>query len=415
MPTTAEPKKEAQPTERLIEQEIQDAQKKAQIPIKSRDEVFSRFAANPQPDGSQRSPEQIEAKKENGRQEPVEAPKKPSYVKSLEIQKREAEEKRQAIEAERNDLAQKLKEATEKLNKAKTEEDFQKALQERDKAIEDSKKQMEQIVSERDRLRQKVTLYDLTEDPIFVENFVTPLNRASQDVMEIVGGDQQNLDLVTQVATLNQGVLNAKTPEDKRRFKSQRSEIIERIAEQLPEFEREDFRSKMREVIRASEAHFQAIANHVETAERVKSKRAELEMEAKKKTSETWGTAFKAQSELIDKETQLPEHIQSFIAAKGIEADNSMDDRIAEATITDGGVSYEPKEIARVLKQGAVFKRQQAHIAALQKMLEEKEQTISELRGSGTTGGGSTSGGSGTPTKEEAAKKFFGRFTPKGK
>ena len=403
MPTTLEQPKQAD-IQSKIQREIEDAQKIAASakPIQSKEDFLDRFKGAPQPDGGNRTPEQIEKK---------EQPDKPkSYVKGLEEKKREAEEQRGALEKEKNELSEKLQQAEERLKGAKTEDDIKAILADRDKAMEESRQEMELIISERDRLRQKASIFDMTEDPMFVQNYVEPLQRRSQEIMELIGDDTLKMDMMTQVASLNQGALNAKTPEDKRRFTKQRQEVIFRMSEEMPDYEREDFKTKITDLIRASEKHHDAMVNHQQTASQFKVRDQQIAAEARRQTEATWGGAFESVNAPIEEESKISEDLMQVLTTNSIAYDTSIDERIAKSTLSDGGSEFQPTDIARVLKQGAVYNRNKAMIAGLRKIMEEQSATIAELRGTSTSGGRQTSGSDTAKDAKQDRNAFFEKF-----
>jgi len=415
MPTpTVEPKAGA--TQAAIQKEISDAKLKAASskPVtETASDFMQRFSGQPNPDGTISQGKPVEGSEDDdggltppARQEPrSEAPsaKKPSYVKTLEAEKEQ-------IAKERDALTEKIKGFEQQLASAKKPEEIDALLKERDTAIADRESQLKKLSEEVSTLKNKVTLYDLTEDPDFIQTYVEPINRASVEVMEIIEGNQPLIDKLTQVATLNNAWLSAGNDmEKRRRFQDQRDMLIGEISEEVPTFRKDMFLSSMRDMISLSRKRADAINNHAETFSRIQENRKSIQAEAARKTAEVWNGAFSEVSTTIESEIAPPETVRTFMETNKISDDNAIDENIASSAIKDGAKDYQPKDVARILKQGAAYKKLKAQNEALLKMLAEKDETLKELRGAGTSGE-MTAGSKKTETAEEGLSSFFGRF-----
>lgn len=410
-PTPTQPP--AKTAAELIQEDISEAQKKAassKPPEGTLSDFAKKFQGSATPDGQiHQGPIEGEVKDDKQKTEDFkarqDASKKPSYVKTVEAE-------RDALSAEKESLTKKIDELSTQLASAKTQKDFDAILAERDTKIQERDQTLDRIRKERDELKSKVTLYDLTEDPTFVKEYVEPINLASRIVMESIEGDQNANEKLTQLAALNNAFLSATDPEQRRRFKDQRDMLKHEIAEELPVYRRDDFTTGVNRLIELSKMRAEALADHSKTFERYQNQRREASEEASRKTSEIWGGAFKEVSEEIESIVKIPESVQSFITANNIVIDTARDEDIALSSIKDGARNYTPKDVAKILKQGAVFGKLKATIDAQQKIIDEQNATISELKGSGTRGNGSGGGKPKEAETEEKGKLFFSKFQP---
>lgn len=405
----------------MIQEDIDSAIKKREelgAPKGTLSDFAKKFQGRANPDGTitqgdEDEPEERDQKPPQSLQKPRgDFGKKPSYVKTIEAEKAALEAEKKALTAEKDQLTQKINDLSTQLATAKTQKDIDAILAERDAKIQEREQTLNRLSEENKTLKSKVTLYDLTEDPEFVRDYIEPINRASEHLMELISGDETANDKITQVAALNNGILSTQDPEKRRRLQDQRDTLIGEIAEGLVAFRRDDFLSNMRDLITLSKKRADAIADHAKTFEKIQNARKDAQLEASRKIGEQWSGAFKEVSEEIEGQIKIPEKVQTYITTNGISLDTSRDEDIAQSSIRDGAKNYQPRDVAKILKQGAVYGRLKAISEAQQKIIEEQDQTIAELRGASTKGSG---GGGGNPKEKDEKEKseaFFGRFRP---
>lgn len=393
-------------TEAKIGEELAEAAKRAQQAPKIEGDLSSflnKNAAQATPSGQIVKPaENQEGTPESplqSQETPPQAPQKKSYVKTIEEEKRK-------LEAEKQELTTKINDLSTQLSKAKTQKEIESILQERDALVKEREESIARLSDENKQLKSKVTLYDLQEDPDFHREYIEPINAISQSVMEMIEGNEGLHDQLVKVATMNNAWLSAKTPEERRKFADNRDQIISEIEEELPAFRRGIFNSHMRDFINLSRKKTEALANHEQKLNEYRQRRKEIEIESQQKVRETWSGAFKEVSSVIEKEVEVSPEIKSYMEANGIQGDTMLDEEIASAMITDGAAKYDTKEVARIIKQGAKFRAAQAQIKALQKMLEEKEETIKQF----TNSHGPSSGQAQQQGERKGLDTFFSRF-----
>jgi len=418
MPATAQTQDSPIPKE--IAKEIADANLESgkQKPLGTKEDFLAKFRGTPQIDGTikqgvEEPPEEGDPAPPQSRQDArPDLGKKPSYVKTIEAEKTALQAEKTTLAKEKEDLAAKLTELQAQLATAKTQKDIDALTADKDKAIKEYEENVESLRTENKNLKSRVMMVDLTESEDFINTYVNPINQTSQRIMDMLDGNEAAVDKMTQVAALNNGFLTADTKEKKRRFADQRDQLLSDIAEELPKFRQTSFITETQNLISLAERRLDALKNHETTYANFKEREKRAQEESRRAVSEQWSGAFSEVSKDVEAETTIPKPIEEFMATKGITIDNTTDEDIAASAIRDGAKNYSPKDVARVLKQGAAYKRTLAHVTALTKMNEELQETIKELKGTGTSGQG---GGGGKPPEklaEEKRDKFFGKFAP---
>ena len=408
------------PLPKEIAKEIADANLEAgkQKPLTSKEDFLSKFKGTPNIDGTitQGDPEPPKEGDQTPPQSRQDARgdlgKKPSYVKTIEAEKAALQAEKEALAKEKSELSTKLSDLQTQLESAKTQKDVDAIIAEKDKAIKEYSESTETLRTENAKLKSRVTLVDLNEDEGFISTYVEPLNSTSKRVMDMLEGNEGAVDKMTQVAALNNAFLSADTPEKKRRFADQRDQLLSDIAEELPKFRQTSFITETQNLISLSERRIEALRNHEVTYATLKEKQKAAREDAARQVSQQWSGAFSEVSKEIEADSSIPKDIEDFMATNGIAIDNTLDETIAASAIKDGAKDYGPRDVARILKQGAAYKKVKAHAAALIKMNEELQQTIKELKGSGTNGQGGGGGKTAEKAKEEGKANFMARFKP---
>lgn len=405
-------------TEEDIQKELDDATKKAQQgpPKESKEEFLNKFSGQAQPDGTIKRGN--ESKKE-GESKLQSEPKKPSFTKE-QIRKREEaeriakelEEKYQNVSKERDELNQKIKELEEQMKKASSSEAFEKALAERDQAIKDREEVLEKIKKENEELKRRMAPQQLMELPEFQKDYVEPIRAIGEETIRMLDGDQNAIDKLTAVANLNALSLNAQSEEDRQRYERQRDELISEIADGLPQFRQRRFNQQLEEMIRLSRLRHEKMLEAEKTYNEYMLARKESSINAQKKIVEEWGGAYREISDKLAPQLEVPEEVKNYIESNGIKppAGTEIDEKIAESAILDGAKDYTPSQVARVLRQGAIYGKVIAQRDALLKMVKELEETVAELKGSRPGKGVASS--EGTLSLEQAKEAFFSRFQP---
>jgi len=239
-----------------------------------------------------------------------------------------------------------------------------------------------------------------------------PINSTSARVMDMLEGNDTAVDKMTQVAALNNGYLSADTQEKKRRFADQRDQLLSDIAEELPKFRQTAFITETQNLISLAERRMKALKDHEVTYATLKEKQKAAREESSRQVSQQWSGAFEEVSKEIEADSAIPKDIEEFMSTNKIEVDNILDETIASSAIKDGAKNFGPRDVARILKQGAAYKKVKAHASALEKMNAELQETIKELKGSGTSGAGGGGGKSTEAVKEEQKASFFAKFQP---
>ncbi len=426
MPPTAPTQNSPIPKE--IQQEISDANKEAgkQKPLGTKEDFMAKFGGKPSTTGDGTIDRGAE-KPTEGEKPPVGDPaaprqsrqdargdlgKSPSYVKTIQAEKAALQAEKEALAKEKTELSSKLADLQTQLESAKTQKDIDAIVAEKDKAIKEYTESTESLRAENAKLKSRVTLVDLNEDEGFISTFVEPITQTSKRVMDMLEGNDGAVDKMTQVAALNNAFLTADTPEKKRRFADQRDQLLSDIAEELPKFRQTAFITETQNLISLSERRIDAPRNHEQTYATIKERQKAAREESARQVSQQWSGAFEEVSKEIEADSAIPKEVQDFMATNGIAVDNVLDETIASSAIKDGAKDFGPRDVARILKQGAAYKKVKAHNSALLKMNEELNETIKELKGSGTSGQGGGGGKTPEAAKEEEKSKFFGRFAP---
>lgn len=394
-----------------IQKELDDATKKAatnQKQLESKEDFLSKFAGEKQIDGTisrpEDEPKSYESEVSESESTKPLSEKKPSFTKTQIKLREEAEARASKAEKERAELAAKIAEMTEQLSKSRNVEETERLLSERDQALKDREEMMERFKQENSELKKTLAPVQLMQDPDFQKEYSDPIKNLGIQAMNMLDKDESLLNRLSQVASFNSLYLTATDDDAKMRNARQRDEIVSEISDNLPEFRKRRFEGLIDQMIILAEKQHNAVVNHEKTRAEIMQRRKEAAIEAQKKISEEWGGAFSSVEGEIKSSLQIPSDFVDYIK---VDDQDTTDYKIAESAVRDGATGYSPREVSRVLRQGAAYKTAIAQRDAAIKLAKELQDTIAELKGGRTTGGGQAT----SESKSNDLQSFFSRFS----
>lgn len=376
-------------------------------------EYLQRFSGPQTQTGSPNPTE--EEKPRTGAPKAQEPPKKGGFIESLKQKNKELEqnltEQQKRFEQEKTELTAKLNEFEKKLQESSGSAETQSLLTQREKELKEIQDRYNETEKKYKELEKKDEFNNFVGSSYFKREFEESLQQIYGQVQETLGNDQDLMAEFSKAAQADAAYLQAQGDE-KYRQKRVRDEILNNIAGRLDDLNKDDFRDLVGQMKVGTKKRYDALLNHEQTRQRALEHQQEINRRQQEAVMQRWGSTFKANKEKIDNETKIPEVLQSIIQSQKIDADSTMDEAIANASITDGAKDYDPSEVTRVISQGAAYKRLLATTKAQDHKIKELEETVKTLQGSSSTTG--NGGGGGKSKDDEFSEKranFFQRFT----
>lgn len=390
--------------------------------------VMDKFAARETPEGIKRGaaavktevdpPEQKsgeEAGSQPKEQKPTEQAKekKPSFTKEKIAEAEAAKQRAEALEKEKGDLTTKIADLEKQLSEAGSKKEFNDLLSQRDTAIKEKEGVIEELNSKLKERDDKLSLYDLQNNEAFRRDYVMPIQETTARAQNLLGGDEALQKLFMEAGQLNAAALHAKNPEDRSQVERMRGEKISEIASQLPNFDATRFERLMEDIIILTEKHHEKITKHAETYQEYQRSTKEAQERALQETQKQWRSAYDEAATSVADRVKADPVLTKYMESNGITADTVSDEAIAQAALNPAETKYGPKDIGKILNQGAKFGTVLAQRDAALKLIAEQEQTIRELRGQSPSGSNGSQRDSKTEGGEFEEKKnaFFQKFS----
>jgi len=231
-------------------------------------------------------------------------------------------------------------------------------------------------------LQSKINFRDIQEDPKFVKDYVKPIADAHSEIIDAIKNDMESMLAFDRIKAANDRIYIAKTAEDRQKAQQERDAIREELMGGLQPWQQAEVSSPLKAMFRATDNYHKALGNWVETRKRIIQETEEEGKRARGEFIGKWHTSYKAQGAKLEEETAIPEDVQKYMEKEGIAFDLSKDERVALLATQQAEGEASIDDTNRLVHQGRMFSKLQAHIKALTKLVEEKEQYIGELKGS---------------------------------
>lgn len=364
---------------------------------------------------------EIQESTETGQGSPT-ITKKPNFVKNQIQLKKEAEAK--ALELEQK-LTKYEKEELPRLNQRVQELEQQIHGSDSKKETERLQKELEsvnQVIQEKDQrlteAEKRLKFLDLPNDPDFKRVFEAPMNAAYSRAATVIGNDAGKLAELQKAFSCISAAYKTTDPSEQQRQNNLAIEIVNGLHEQLTPIQQAQFQQGFWDLVAKAGDYVGALKNNEQTTLQIQENRQRFEQEERVKTTQRWSSAFKENADKVAAVVKYDDEMARIIVNKKIDDNTSVDEAIAKATIDDGGTQYPPEDIARILVQGANFKRLQAQVAAKDFIIAELNETIGKLRGGQTAGTTPSQGGNGTTAgaekpAEKTPESFRAHFVQK--
>ena len=343
---------------------------------------------------------------------------KPGFIKTLkqtnaELEKKakELEEKIAKYEAEKlPELENKINDLQSKIDEGGSKKQIEE-LQGRLTKVQAEKDEREAaLAKENSELKRSNSFYNLLDDPDFKAKYVEPQNEAYQQVAESLGNDQSLLVEFNKAAQAYTVALNSRDQMEQNRQREVYMSILNGIYENLSDIEKGNFRDSYGAFLNSVKKYTKAVQNWEVEKQAIDTDRAGKQAQLRGQISRRWKEANDVAKKTVEPDIAYPEIIAKTIASHKIDDDISHDAVIAEAATQDN-TNVTAEEIARVLQQGAQFKRLKAINAAKDKIISELEETIKKMRGSSTSDSSlSSSGGNGSSQQQKIERTPEGLF-----
>lgn len=329
-----------------------------------------------------------------------EPPEEPTGVTEAEItSERTGKEKgfvKRQIEENR-----KLKEELEKYKKEEVPK-FETKIQELERLVSESKStaetnhyqeqlnkanqeklEVEQQLSEQIKeLRNKLDFHDITSNPDFKKNYLDPIKNTYDTARQLLANDPTLLSTFSRAVNANASIFNASSEEDRRAAEADRDQAFEEITNSLSQFKQYQFAEQVNSFIKATQNHHSALVNFEETKQDILQTAKQREQEGRNRYLNQWREGYKTTQQEIDNATAIPDSLAEYMKEKGIKYDLSRDEAIALAATQQSNEQASVEDMNRLINQGRAYQKLQAQLKALHEMVKEKDEYISQLKGS---------------------------------
>ena len=388
-------------------------------------DLFKKIAEKLNQDSSQfqeRVDEEKQSKRdaEENRPEPdikassVDDDKKGGYIKSLkqtnEQLSKEAAELKARVE-KIPEYEKELQELRSKLDDGGTKKEIENIRKELEQALKEKQEREEALTNDLERMRQANALLNLPADEGFQANYDAPIINGYNQVKIIVGEDQTTLTEFEKAVSAYERSLQSQDPNERSRQSEISKQTLNAIYENLSPMEQAKFQNTAYDVLAKIEARNQALINWQTTKAQIDQEKARRTTLTKSQIGKRWQDAYLSAKQALYDAVKYTEEVAKIIASQQIDDDTTEDEMIAEAALRENS-NYAPEQITRVLQQGAKFKKQKAYTFALEKQVNELNETIKKMRGSGTSDGniGSSSSGKASEVEERTPATLFAKF-----
>jgi hypothetical protein len=329
-----------------------------------------------------------------------EPPEEPTGVTEAEITSERTGKKKGFVERQIEEN-RKLKEELEKYRKEEVPK-FETKIQELERLVSESKStsetnhyqeqlnkamqeklDVEQQLSEQIKeLRNKLDFHDITSNPDFKKNYLDPIKNTYDTARQLLANDPTLLSTFSRAVNANASIFNASSEEDRRAAEADRDQAFEEITNSLSQFKQYQFAEQVNSFIKATNNHHSALVNFEETKQNILQNAKQREQEGRNKYLNQWREGYKTTQQEIDNATMIPDAVAEYMKEKGIKYDLSRDEAIALAATQQSNEQASVEDMNRLINQGRAYQKLQAQLKAYQEMVREKDEYISQLKGS---------------------------------
>jgi hypothetical protein len=364
-----------------------------------------------------------------------EPPEEPTGVTEAEITSERTGKKKGFVERQIEEN-RKLKEELEKYKKEEVPK-FETKIQELERLVSESKStaetnhyqeqlnkanqeklEVEQQLSEQIKeLRNKLDFHDITSNPDFKKNYLDPIKNTYDTARQLLANDPTLLSTFSRAVNANASIFNASSEEDRRAAEADRDQAFEEITNSLSQFKQYQFAEQVNSFIKATNNHHSALVNFEETKQNILQNAKQREQDGRNKYLNQWKEGYKTTQQEIDNATTIPDAVAEYMKEKGIKYDLSRDEAIALAATQQSNEQASVEDMNRLINQGRAYQKLQAQLKAYQEMVREKDEYISQLKGSSRISSSPSSTDSQKPrmSLSEGLAAKIARFSPQNR
>ena len=415
---------------------IKELKAKPQVPIKGNTSDFlKKFSKQQADDGKPSATNVGDPNLGIPKYNEEEPPEEPTGVTEAEITSDRTGKKKGFVERQIEEN-RKLKEELEKYRKEEVPK-FETKIQELERMVSEStstkeanhyqeqlnkasqeKLEVEQQLSEQIKdLRGKLDFHDITSNPEFRKNYLDPIKNTYDGARQLLANDPTLLSTFSRAVNANSSIFNAASEEDRRAAEIDRDQAFEEITNSLSQFKQYQFAEQVNSFIKATNNHHSALVNFEETKQNILQTSKQREQDGRNKYLNQWKEGYKNTQQEIDNATAIPDAVADYMKEKGIKYDLSRDEAIALAATQQSNEQASVEDMNRLINQGRAYQKLQAQLKAYQEMVKEKDDYISQLKGSSRISSSPSSTDSQKPrmsmTEGLAAK--IARFSPQNR
>jgi len=415
---------------------IAELKSKPQVPIKGNTSDFlKKFSKQQADDGKPSATNVGDPNLGIPKYNEEEPPEEPTGVTEAEITSERTGKKKGFVERQIEEN-RKLKEELEKYRKEEVPK-FETKIQELERLVSESKStsetnhyqeqlnkamqeklDVEQQLSEQIKeLRNKLDFHDITSNPDFKKNYLDPIKNTYDTARQLLANDPTLLSTFSRAVNANASIFNASSEEDRRAAEADRDQAFEEITNSLSQFKQYQFAEQVNSFIKATNNHHSALVNFEETKQNILQNAKQREQEGRNKYLNQWKEGYKTTQQEIDNATAIPDAVADYMKEKGIKYDLSRDEAIALAATQQSNEQASVEDMNRLINQGRAYQKLQAQLKAYQEMVREKDEYISQLKGSSRISSSPSSTDSQKPrmSLSEGLAAKIARFSPQNR
>jgi len=254
--------------------------------------------------------------------------------------------------------------------------------QQLNKANQD-KLEIEQHLSDQIKeLRGKLDFHDITSNPDFKKTYIDPIKSSYDTARQLLSNDPTLLSTFSRAVNANASMYNSTSEDDRRAAETDRDQAFEEITNSLSQFKQYQFAEQVNSFLKAANNHNAALINFEETKQGILQNAKQREQDGRSKYLNQWRDGYKNTQLEIDNATAIPDAIADYMKDKGIKYDLSRDDAIALSATQQSNDQASVEDMNRLIHQGRAYQKLQAQLKAYQEMVKEKDDYISQLKGS---------------------------------
>jgi hypothetical protein len=380
---------------------IAELKSKPQVPIKGNTSDFlKKFSKQQSDDGKPSATNVGDPNLGIAKYDEEEPPEESTGVTEAEITSERTGKKKGFVERQIEEN-RKLKEELEKYRKEEVPK-FETKIQELERLVSESKStsetnhyqeqlnkanqeklEVEQQLSEQIKeLRGKLDFHDIASNPDFKKTYLDPIKNTYDTARQLLANDPTLLSTFSRAVNANSSIFNAASEEDRRAAEADRDQAFEEITNSLSQFKQYQFAEQVNSFIKATNNHHSALVNFEETKQNILQTAKQREQDGRNKYLNQWKEGYKITQQEIDNATAIPDSVAEYMKEKGIKYDLSRDEAIALAATQQSNEQASVEDMNRLINQGRAYQKLQAQLKALNEMVKEKDDYISQLKGS---------------------------------